>query len=64
MIQLKDGLYIVNHANVTAGFVVREGKVTVCAPVLRKNIDFFARKAKWVATDVTLPPPVLKEAIS
>jgi hypothetical protein len=62
MISLKDGLYVVNHGTTTAGFVVREGKVTVCAPILRKNIEFFARKAKFVPTNVELPPPSLEEA--
>jgi hypothetical protein len=62
MIALKDGLYVVNHGTTTAGFVVREGKITVCAPILRKNIEFFARKAKFVPTNVELPPPMLEEA--
>jgi hypothetical protein len=62
MISLKDGLYVVNHGATTAGFVVREGKITVCAPILRKNIEFFARKAKFIPTNVELPPPALEEA--
>jgi hypothetical protein len=62
MIHLKDGLYRVEHGTITAAFVVRGGVITVCAPILRKNIEFFARKAKLVPTDVELPPPVLAEA--
>lgn len=61
MIALKDGLYIVQHGTINAAFVVREGKVTVCAPVLRKNLEFFARKAKWIPTDTELSPPVAEE---
>ena len=62
MITLRDGLYVVTTSNITAGFVVRDGKVTVCAPILRKNIEFFARKAKFVPTNVELPPPVVEAA--
>lgn len=62
MIDLKDGLYLVNHGTITAGFVVRDGRVTVCAPILRKNLEFFARKARFVPTNVELPPPELEPA--
>lgn len=56
--KLKDGLYVVDHGTIYAAFVVRGGEITVCAPVLRKNLAFFATKAKWIPTDVELPPPV------
>ena len=62
MNQMRDGLYMVQHGSITAAFVVRGGKVTSCAPVLRKNLDFFARKAKFVPTDTDIAPPVLEEA--
>lgn len=58
---MKDGLYIVNHGTITAGFVVREGKVTTCAPVLRKNFNFFAKIATWYPTDLHLAPPKMEE---
>jgi hypothetical protein len=57
----KDGLYIVNHGTITAAFVVREGKVTECAPILRKNFDFFARKATWYPTNLRLKPLEMEE---
>lgn len=53
---MKDGLYIVNHGSITAAFVVRDGEVTNCAPVLRKKFDFFARIAKWYPTDLNTRP--------
>jgi hypothetical protein len=58
---MKDGLYIVNYKTITAGFVVRKGEVTTCAPVLRKNFDFFSRIATWYPTDMSLPPPKMEE---
>jgi len=62
MIHLSDGLYTVVHEGITAGFVVRAGKVTMCAPILRNNIELWAKKAKLVPTNVELPPPQLAEA--
>lgn len=53
---MKDGLYVVNHGSITAAFVVREGEVTECAPVLRRNFEFFARKAKWYPSNTDLKP--------
>jgi hypothetical protein len=58
----KDGLYVVEHGTLTAAFVVRQGEVTTCAPVLRKNFDFFAAKAVWYPTDLHLGP--LKSEVS
>lgn len=54
---MKDGLYLVNYGTICAGFVVRGGEITVCAPILRKKIDFFAKIAKYVPTDTSIPPP-------
>lgn len=56
MIQLKDGLYMVNSGTICGGFVVRNGKVTICAPILRKNIGYFMGIAKYVPTDTSIPP--------
>ena len=35
---MTDGLYQVTVYNICAGFVVKEGKVIMCAPVLRKKL--------------------------
>jgi len=56
MIQLKDGLYMVQTGQICAGFVVRNGKVTVCPPILRKKIGYFMGIAKYVPTDTSIPP--------
>lgn len=57
---MKDGLYIVNHGTINAAFVVRDGRVTTCAPILRKNFDFFAKIATWYPTDTHLKPVELE----
>jgi len=59
---LDDGLYVVDKNNIYAAFVVRNGEVTQCAPILRKNIGFWMSVAKKIATDMTIPPPVLETA--
>lgn len=44
----KDGLYRVTYWNFCAGFVVREGKIVRCAPILRKRMRFWLTVAEWV----------------
>jgi hypothetical protein len=38
---MKDGLYQVRWRNVCAGFIIEKGRVTVCAPILRRRVEFF-----------------------
>ena len=45
---MKDGLYRVVYKGICAGFVVKDGEVVDCAPVLRKNIRFWKTIAKWI----------------
>lgn len=45
---IKDGLYRVNYKTICAGFVVENGRVIICAPILRKKIEFWITKATWV----------------
>lgn len=52
IIDLKDGLYIVDRQNIYAAFVVRGGEVTNCAPILRKNLGFYKTVAQYVPTSV------------
>jgi hypothetical protein len=54
---MQDGLYVVNYKDITAAFVIRSGRVTTCAPVLRKNIGFFKTIARRISTDLSIPPP-------
>lgn len=47
---MKNGLYIVDTNNIYAAFVVANGEITSCAPILRARIDFYKRIARWVPT--------------
>lgn len=43
-----DGLYQVTTSYLCAGFIVENGYVTLCAPILRKKFDYFYTIAKKV----------------
>jgi len=43
---LRDGLYRVQTPDFCAGFLVEGGKVTQCAPILRRKIGFWLRLAE------------------
>jgi hypothetical protein len=45
---MKDGLYRVNTSYLCAGFIIKEGKVTLCAPVLRNKIDYWKTIAVFI----------------
>ena len=38
---LRDGLYRVETSYLCAGFVIENGAVTWCAPILRKKIEYW-----------------------
>ena len=46
---LPDGLYQVSTHYLCAGFVVENGKITTCAPILRRKIDYWRTIAKRIA---------------
>lgn len=46
---MADGLYQVTTGYLCAGFVVEGGRVTMCAPVLRKRLSYWMTLAKRVA---------------
>lgn len=46
--EFRDGLYQVHRHEVSAGFVVKDGKVIECAPVLRKKFDYWNQFAVWI----------------
>jgi hypothetical protein len=48
MIQL-DGLYRVTTRYFCAGFVVEDGRVTLCAPILRRRLTYWRTVARRVA---------------
>lgn len=45
---MKDGLYRVTTRYLCAGFVVENGKITACAPILRKRLSYWITVADWV----------------
>ena len=45
---MKDGLYQVDYKTFCAGFVVENGKVTQCAPILRKNLEHWKTEALYI----------------
>lgn len=42
---LADGLYRVTTPYLCAGFVVARGRVTTCAPILRKKLAYWMTRA-------------------
>lgn len=54
--KMRDGLYIVDRPGMYAAFVVQEGEVTSCAPILRKNLDYWKKRAKWCPTELESQP--------
>lgn len=38
---MKDGLYQVTTRYLCAGFLVEQGKVTICAPILRARLSYW-----------------------
>lgn len=46
---MKDGLYQVTWRGVCAGFVIRDGRLAECAPVLRRRFAYFKTIARRVS---------------
>lgn len=46
---LADGLYQVTTPHLCAAFVVERGRVTLCAPILRKTLAYWMTLAQWIA---------------
>lgn len=45
---MRDGLYLVQTNIFCAGFLIERGKVTRCAPILLKKLDYWRTVAKFV----------------
>lgn len=45
---MKDGLYRVDHGAICAHFVIENGRVTHCAPVLKRNLERWMKQAEIV----------------
>lgn len=44
-VNLPDGLYEVTRSYMCAGFIVKDGLVTNCAPLLRRKLDYWTTQA-------------------
>ena len=44
-----DGLYQVRKDGICAGFVIENGQVTRCAPILRRRFHYWKRLAKRIS---------------
>jgi hypothetical protein len=42
---IPDGLYVITTSYLCAGFIVNEGRITRCAPILRRRINYWATVA-------------------
>jgi len=45
---MKNGLYQVLYKGICAGFVVENGNVIECAPILRSKLVFWKTIAIWI----------------
>lgn len=45
---MRDGLWAVLTDRFVAGFVVEDGRMVRCAPILRRRIDHWVTMARWV----------------
>jgi hypothetical protein len=51
----EDGLYQITTSFFTAGFELFDGQVIACAPILKRNIDYWKHRGVYVtpSTDET-----------
>jgi len=47
---LSDGLYRVATSYLCAGFIVEEGRITRCAPILRRKLHYWLTVATRIAS--------------
>jgi hypothetical protein len=47
--RMRDGLWQVTTRTFVAGFVVEDGSVKECAPILRRRLGHWKRQAVWIA---------------
>ena len=45
---MRDGVWKVETPYLYAGFVMKDGKVVFCAPILRKRLSYWMTVAEWV----------------
>jgi hypothetical protein len=45
---MRDGLWLVKARGIFAGFVIKDGMLVRCAPILRKRFDYWKTIAIWI----------------
>lgn len=45
---MKDGLYQITTKYLCAGFIIKDNKVILCAPILRNKLEFWKTIAKRI----------------
>lgn len=45
---LPDGLYRIDRYGICAGFVVKDNRITHCAPILRRRLEWWKTVATWI----------------
>lgn len=48
---MNDGVYQVTTPYLCAGFVVRNGQVTMCAPILKRKLPYWKTVAKRIGDE-------------
>lgn len=48
---MKDGTYQVTTNYLCAGFIVKDGKLMACAPILKNKFSYWATIAKRIKND-------------
>lgn len=49
---MRDGIYEVTTKYLCAGFVIRDGKLAECAPILRRKFPYWQQRAKWICSEL------------
>lgn len=44
----RDGLWVVVTDSWVAAYVVERGQVVDCAPILRRRLDYWRKRSRWV----------------
>jgi hypothetical protein len=57
---MSDGLYRVETETFVAGFVIEHGRVTRCAPILRRRLQFWIKNASRVTRAATQTRRILR----
>lgn len=46
---MRDGLYQVTTSYLCAGFTIKDNKIIYCAPILRRNINYWKTIAIYIS---------------